>query len=96
MRLHSLNIARLRYRHHIRQLARIVFWLVIAALTAIGAYSAMTEYQGATAAIKKAEADRQEVLDVLAGKLVMVLPVSGGNFAEVATVKWELVKEVGK
>lgn len=98
MRLYTLNIAKIRYRHCIQQAVHIIFWLIIAALVAIGAYSAMTEYRWATTeaynAVKKAEADRQEVLDVLAGKLVM--RTQGKEYYEFAEVKWTLAKGVEK
>jgi len=58
----------------------------------------MTEYRWATTeaqnAVKKAEADRQEVLDVLSGKLVM--RTRGTEYYEVAEVKWMVAKEVDK
>ena len=98
VRLHTIHYLRLRYREQIRQAVRILFWLVIAALVGIGAYSAMTEYRWATTeaqnAVKKAEADRQEVLDVLSGKLVM--RTRGTEYYEYAEVKWKLAKEVGR
>ena len=42
--------------------------------------------------VVKARADRQDVLDVLNGKKVMVQHF--GKYAEVATVKWQMVEEV--
>ena len=42
--------------------------------------------------VVKARADRQDVLDVLNGKKVMVQHF--GKYAEVATVKWQVVEEV--
>lgn len=98
MRLHALNLNKIRYRHYIGNAARAAFWLTIAALVFIGAYSAMTEYRWATTdaqiAVKKAEADRQEVLDVLSGKLAM--RTKGHEYYEFAEVKWQVAKEKGK
>lgn len=95
MRLHALNVHKIRYRYRIRQALKIVFWLAIAALVFIGAYSAMTEYQWATTdaqiAVKKAEADRQEVMDVLEGKVAM--RTKGHEYYEFAEVKWQAAKE---
>lgn len=58
----------------------------------------MTEYRWATTeaynAVKKAEADRQEVLDVLEGKIGM--RTEGKEYYEIAEVKWHLAKGVEK
>lgn len=49
----------------------------------------------AQAQAERAEVDRQEVLDVLSGKLAMIEPIAGKeHFAMVANVKWQLVQEV--
>lgn len=99
VRLHSIQYFRLRYRHQVRQAAHIVFWLVIAALVFIGAYSAMTEYQWATTRaqddVKQAEADREQALDILRGNRTYITE-DGEQYAKVEWRKVRLVEELGK
>ena len=95
MRLHAL-----RYQHHLRQAIKAALVACAAALVGFGAYCMAVEYVEVGQRVKqaemvaaRAEADRKEVLNILAGDLVMIEPI--GGMAQVATVKWELV-EVSK
>lgn len=54
-------------------------------------HDALSVEQARTA---KAESDRQEVLDVLSGKMAMVEP--SGHYARIATVVWETVNQESK
>ena len=97
MRLHTIHYLRLRYREQIRQAVHILFWLIVAALVGIGAYSAMTEYQWATTeaqnAVKKAEADREQALDILRGNRTYITE-DGEQYAKVEWRKVNLVEGV--
>lgn len=97
MRLHALNLAKIRYRDQIRQAVRTLFWLVIAALVGIGAYSAMTEYRWATTRaqddVKQAEADREQALDILRGNRTYMTE-DGEQYAKVEWRKVRLVEGV--
>ena len=92
MRLHAL-----RYQHHLRQSIKAALVACAAALIGYGAYQLACEYMAGEQRVKhaelvasRAEADRKEVLNILAGDLVMIEPI--GSMAKVATVKWELVE----
>ena len=97
MIMHKINIAKIQYSHYIAKSSQITLLICLNVIIGICSYLAMTEYMWATndaqKAVKKAEADRQEVLDILSGKLVMIDKIDGKEqFAKIATVKWELVR----
>lgn len=105
MRLHTINIQRMRYQYHLAQLVKRCFWMCLAIVIGVAAYYLAQGYlwaaNEAQNAVKQAEIERdsallsnQELLQVLSGRMVMVNPL-GGEYQEFATVTWTLA-EVGK
>lgn len=94
MILHALNIQRIKYRHHIRKASTGAIVLCLCAVVGIGAYKMASRYIWATTeaqnAVKQAEADRDQVVAVLNGKLAMV--DQSGKYAKVAQVSWVVVE----
>lgn len=74
----------------------IIFWfwwtvaVIVLGLSGFGAYWMTTNYVESDAKVRKAEADRQELLDVLNGKLAMV--EYAGKYAVIERVTWEVLK----
>lgn len=70
-------------------------WLiavVVLGLALYGATHTVMLYAEADARVMKAEADKQELLDVLNGKLAMIDTEHGSRYAVVERVTWEVVK----
>jgi len=100
MRLHTISYYSIRYRHYIRQVAKVALRLCVAGLFGFGAYCfaqpyvwAVTEAQNA---VERAEAERdaarlsnQELLQVLEGRMGMEHPV-GTGMVQFAKVTWTL------
>lgn len=91
---------RLPIRHRHPNALRHIAWTAVILLAVYGLWWSMTSARahyllvsGAEARIARSDADKQELLDVLAGRLQMVEPV-GDTMAKVATIKWELVEVV--
>lgn len=102
MRLHSISYHSIRYRHHIRQAAKVAVRLCIAGLFGFGAYLLTQPYVWAVSeaqnAVEQAEIERDaaklsndELLSVMSGRMAMVNPVSD-KYQEFATVTWKLAE----
>lgn len=79
-----------------RRLARVAVAVSVAFVLALAVFTWDNHEQvvdSAQARISQAEADRQEVLDVLSGRLAMVEPV-GEGYAKFATVRWSDVEKM--
>lgn len=86
-----------RYQDRRRNFIKRVTWIALALLVAaalIYLANAVSMVNKAEARAEKAESERQQVLDVLAGKLAMIEPIEGDmSLARVARVEWDLVRK---
>lgn len=87
----------IRYRHP--NALRNLVWAIAILLAAYGLWWSITEARGmyltvveAEQRIAQAEIEKQEILAVLNGSLVMIDPV--GQYAHVARVEWDTVELV--
>lgn len=88
-----------RYHDRMRKLLVRAGWSVAILLAGIGLWYSITTARNHNALVSAAEAratmaeaDRQEVLDVLAGRLTMVEPA--GKYERLAVVTWTTVERV--
>lgn len=93
MKLHNLNLFILRHQTSIRTIFLKTCSVALALAAFYVGYCA-ADYllleEHTSALVAKAEADRQEVLDILNGKQVMVDKT--GKYAKIARVEWDLVE----
>lgn len=85
-------IDRCLYRR--RYWLRNIGWTLLIVLACIGLWSVITaesRVYEATARAMKAEADRQEVLSILEGRVSMKSPL-GSEYERVACVRWDTYK----
>lgn len=96
MKLHGINLCLLRYRVILLSAAKVAIHSILVATAFIIGYKLTSHYttleQRTAEKVARAEADKQEILNILNGKLVMV--EGEGHYARIATIKWETVERV--